>query len=81
LQWGTWGRWGTVTLSRKKIKELDIVLWVFIVPHLLFQEWGMWGTIGGFAATDKISIMIIIRTKNARCARISAHEYGGFNEQ
>lgn len=27
----------------------------------------MWGTIGGFAATGKSSIMISIRTKNARC--------------
>lgn len=28
----------------------------------------MWGTIGGFAATGKTLIMIIIRTKNSRCA-------------
>ncbi|MDR7092097.1 hypothetical protein [Cellvibrio fibrivorans] len=41
---------------------------MFIVPHLLFREWGMWGTIVGFAATGETPIMIIIRTKNARCA-------------
>jgi hypothetical protein len=80
LRWGTWGHWGTVTLSRKKIKELDIVLWVFIVPHLLFREWGMWGTIGGFAATGETSIMIIIRIKNAHCAN-RVKDTGGYMDE